>query len=283
MNQEQYIKAIAAIERLAALYPQAFFVYERRRRPLKIGIHHNIIAAGVMEPDELTLALDAYTQNIGYLCNLREGVERIDLSGNPVDVVTAKHAAGAASWAKARMQRKLEMKCKALRKATHKRYVEAWETVAKLQALYPLAFFVKGKSRRPLKLDIVKDIVGADIPENELENALSLYMGSPAYLKNLKEGVERVDLAGEPTGVSVTADEAAAATAYLERIERREAVIPQVVAPPIPETVVVMQQPAEAAQPKRQLSGLADLKAAAMARRNVEAGGTRANMEEGAR
>ena len=103
MNQD---RANALIERLSTLYPQAFFVFEWRRKPLKIGIHLDL--ADVMSEGELRLALGAYTRNIGYLLNMREGAERIDLSGNPVDVVSAEHAAGPAKWAKDRIQRKQE-------------------------------------------------------------------------------------------------------------------------------------------------------------------------------
>ena len=44
---------------LAELYPNAFVVYEARRRPLKIGIRDDIAARvnGAIEPHELSLAL----------------------------------------------------------------------------------------------------------------------------------------------------------------------------------------------------------------------------------
>jgi sRNA-binding protein len=153
-----YIESDAAITKLAKLFPAAFSVYEQRRRPLKIGIHHDL--AGVMPESELSMALGMYTKNTGYMRNMREGVGRIDLSGNPVGVVSAEHAAGAARWVKARMRRKLEAVRERKLEAAHKSYTEAWATVDKLVELYPLAFFKKGHKRRPLKLDLIKDIIG---------------------------------------------------------------------------------------------------------------------------
>ena len=56
--------ARAAIAILAELYPNAFVVYEARRRPLKIGIRDDIAARvnGAIEPHELSLALGRYCQ-----------------------------------------------------------------------------------------------------------------------------------------------------------------------------------------------------------------------------
>jgi sRNA-binding protein len=279
MNQEQHVEVNALIARLATLFPQTFFIYEQRRQPLKVGIHHDL--AGVMPERELNMALGMYTRNTGYLRSMQEGAERIDLSGNPVGVVTAEQAVGAANGVDARMQHKLET-ARERKIATHKKYVEAWATVDKLIKLYPLAFFVSGRKRRPLKLDILKDLVEIGMSECEVANALVFYAQSFGYLKSLQEGAERLNLAGEPTGLLVTADEAAeaaaAATAYRAKIKRRQQkreatnldaracpTEQQIATAPVPE----MAQPIpEMAQPKRRLLGLADLKAAAMARRN---------------
>jgi sRNA-binding protein len=290
MNQEQYAKANAAIERLAMHYPRSFFLLGRNRCPLKIGIFDDLVATGVMESDELHQALRLYCQSYGYRMAMRAGAARLNLTGAADGAVTAKDAATPEELEKRRAKyraRKEEAERKAAEEA-HKRYTDAWAIIDKLEELYPLAFFVKDK-RRPLKLDVLKDIVDATatvLVGADVENALRLYTGSNKYLKGLQEGVERIDLAGEPTGLSVTAEEAAAAVAYRARIKRRrqereaanlgaparacttEQPIPQTAAaPPIPEMV---QPIPETVQPKRQLSGLADLKAAALARRNME-------------
>jgi sRNA-binding protein len=77
MNKQQYFaqrhRAAAVIERFATLWPQCFAVYERRRRPLKIGIAADIldivqpaIAKGLISADDVKLALKFYTGNEGY-------------------------------------------------------------------------------------------------------------------------------------------------------------------------------------------------------------------------
>jgi ProP effector len=90
--------AKAIVELLAERWPNCFFVYERRRRALKIGIYLDVLAAadGAITPNELKLALRLYCSNRGYLLACREGAARIDLNGNAVGVVTneeAKHCA----------------------------------------------------------------------------------------------------------------------------------------------------------------------------------------------
>jgi ProP effector len=84
------IAAIIAL--LAEMYPKAFFVWEARRKPLKIGIHVDIIAKvnGAIKPFELYHALAAYCNNLRYLGGMHVGAVRIDLDGNPAGVVSAE-------------------------------------------------------------------------------------------------------------------------------------------------------------------------------------------------
>ena len=103
--------ARAVIERLAERWPRAFAVFEARRRPLKIGIHDDIIAAlgGAVTAAEIGVALRHYTGNIAYLDGLRTGAPRVGLDGNTAGEVTAAQAADAtAMWiaAVARNKRK---------------------------------------------------------------------------------------------------------------------------------------------------------------------------------
>jgi ProP effector len=80
---------------LAEWFPHAFAVYERRRRPLKIGVHVDILerTGGAIEPRELARALRYYTANTGYLRSAsRPGAERVDLDGKPAGVVTPEQA-----------------------------------------------------------------------------------------------------------------------------------------------------------------------------------------------
>jgi ProP effector len=89
-----YDPSLATIELLAETYPQCFSVFEKRRRPLKIGIRDDLIAAlaGAITPKEAALALAIYCGNWCYLKACREGAPRIDLNGNVVGTVDADAA-----------------------------------------------------------------------------------------------------------------------------------------------------------------------------------------------
>lgn len=84
---------------LAEKYPKTFFVFEKRRRPLKIGIHRDIIAdlGDAIDEKLLSMALFVYTVNLTYLLHLKDGAARVDLSGNEAGKVTANDAHGAKS------------------------------------------------------------------------------------------------------------------------------------------------------------------------------------------
>lgn len=85
-------EALALISLLEERFPNCFAVFERRRRPLKIGIHQDIIAATGFAPNELGRALRRYTQADGNLAKLKAGAARIDLDGQPAGLVTAAEA-----------------------------------------------------------------------------------------------------------------------------------------------------------------------------------------------
>jgi ProP effector len=84
----------ACLQLLAETFPRCFAVYEVRRRPIKIGIHSEILAAldGAITAAELGRALRVYTCNKIYRQRLRPGAVRIDLSGEPCGVVTTDQA-----------------------------------------------------------------------------------------------------------------------------------------------------------------------------------------------
>jgi ProP effector len=109
-------EAQATIARLAELFPKAFFVYEARRRPLKVGIYNDLAAkvAGVITPDELKLALRSYTRNVGYQKAMAQpGSMRIDIGGNSVDAVTPEQGASAAKAVAAHWARQAARKAAA--------------------------------------------------------------------------------------------------------------------------------------------------------------------------
>jgi ProP effector len=102
----------AVIELLTEMFPKAFFIYERRRRPLKLGIHLDVLAAmnGAITPVELNHALRCYTSNVGYLRACWLEAFRIDLEGEPAGEVSPQHAARAAARLAARQLRRAAQK-----------------------------------------------------------------------------------------------------------------------------------------------------------------------------
>jgi ProP effector len=94
MNRGQYAAACAAIAKLCELYPKTFFMWEPRRRPLKIGIHAELVAAGI-EPSLINAALRLYCACYGYRRAMLTGSVRLGLDGEPAGVVTLEEAASA--------------------------------------------------------------------------------------------------------------------------------------------------------------------------------------------
>lgn len=109
-------RADSVVEAFARLWPQCFVVYERRRRPLKIGIHRDIlevvapaIVAGRISEDDVRLGLRRYTKANGYLYACRAGTPRISLAGQPAGpVVTEEQAARARRLLAKRRERHLQ-------------------------------------------------------------------------------------------------------------------------------------------------------------------------------
>ncbi len=89
---------------LAEVYP-ACFDWERPR-PLKLGIHKDLLAAGFggagVKPAEIKRALGRYCHRPRYRKTLRAGANRVDLDGRPAGAVTAEEAEAAradfAAW-----------------------------------------------------------------------------------------------------------------------------------------------------------------------------------------
>jgi sRNA-binding protein len=66
---------------LVARFPNTFAVFQERRKPLKLKIHLDLIAA-LGEGEHVNAALGYYCRNIGYQRALKPGAARIDLEGN---------------------------------------------------------------------------------------------------------------------------------------------------------------------------------------------------------
>jgi ProP effector len=87
----------AVITVLAAKFPKCFAVSDTRRRPLKVGIDADLLAAlgGSIRRTELIRALAMYCSSEGYLERVLTGSWRVDLEGKPAGAVSAddeKHA-----------------------------------------------------------------------------------------------------------------------------------------------------------------------------------------------
>jgi ProP effector len=111
---------MATIELLAETFPKAFSIWQRRRKPLKLGIHNDVLTAldGAITAKELSAAMRVYCGNWHYLKACKEGAPRIDLAGEPCGSVSAKEAADANQrLAAQRDRRKRQQEAKAQAKA----------------------------------------------------------------------------------------------------------------------------------------------------------------------
>src|SRR3954452_5814383 len=102
-----------ALHVLIERWPCCFFAHPRNRRPLKIGIADDILAAGVFTKDDLTLTLRVYTGHVRYLEACVAGVSRIGLDGKPAGDVNAGAAAHARIRAEAARKRRAADKSQA--------------------------------------------------------------------------------------------------------------------------------------------------------------------------
>jgi ProP effector len=68
---------------LAEAFPSCFAMFQKRRKPLKLGIHNDVIGAlaGTITAKELSVAMRVYCGNRFYLKACIEGAPRIDLNG----------------------------------------------------------------------------------------------------------------------------------------------------------------------------------------------------------
>jgi sRNA-binding protein len=107
------------IELLSKKWPNCFSVYEKRRRPLAIGIHKEVITSldGVADETAIGSALAFYVGNSCYLGRIRADRERIGLDGKPAGVVTTEEERNATQRLMARKRRK-EAKFKEAAKPT---------------------------------------------------------------------------------------------------------------------------------------------------------------------
>jgi sRNA-binding protein len=97
---------------LAELYPQCFTAERwQPHRPLKIGVHLDLIARGVLLPDECRALFLRYCFRLMYQRALAAGGPRFDLDGNIAGEVTPdqiEHALAAVASVEAKILAKTE-------------------------------------------------------------------------------------------------------------------------------------------------------------------------------
>jgi sRNA-binding protein len=92
-SRKRKAAVMATVSLLAERYPAAFFVFEGRRRPLKIGIAADICEAmPEVNKEHLQWALARYCMSPGYLRSLTSGVVRVGLGGDAAGTVTDEAA-----------------------------------------------------------------------------------------------------------------------------------------------------------------------------------------------
>jgi len=91
---QTYDAAAIKLVALAEQYPACFSLFQQRRKPLKIGIHQDVMTVLGVDEKEAASVLRAYTWNTWYLgaCTL-VGAERVGLDGEVAGYVTEKEAA----------------------------------------------------------------------------------------------------------------------------------------------------------------------------------------------
>ncbi len=145
--------------------------------------------------------------------------------------------------------------------------------IALLAERFPCTFTTELAKVRPLAIGIFQtlQLFCPDIPPRELRSALRAYTSHGTYLRSLVEGTARIDLDGAPSG-AVTADAARHAAGKLAEREtaahRRAAEAKAAFAAKTGPALAPARRtppPASTAGPRR--LGLADLRAAALARR----------------
>ena len=95
-SRKRKAAVMATVSLLAERYPAAFFVFEGRRRPLKIGIAADICEAmPEINKEHLQWALARYCMSPGYLRSLTSGAVRVGLGGDAAGTVTDEAAAKA--------------------------------------------------------------------------------------------------------------------------------------------------------------------------------------------
>jgi sRNA-binding protein len=97
MSDQFLTRANAGIAVLAEHFPAVFAIEGwQPHKPLKVRIHKDVAAAGIMPVEDIGPALRLYVCRLMYQRALAAGGSRYGLDGEPCGEVTAKHAEEAA-------------------------------------------------------------------------------------------------------------------------------------------------------------------------------------------
>jgi sRNA-binding protein len=115
MTTDKRVDVTATTMQLAEILPKCVFTYEKRRRPLQVGIRDQILAkvGDLIAPEELSIAMRAYVRSIGYLTAVARGDKRISIDGEPVGETTPEQRAAAAKAVSSYWARAAQRKAKA--------------------------------------------------------------------------------------------------------------------------------------------------------------------------
>ena len=103
-------------------------------------------------------------------------------------------------------------------KAKSKNRAANMAALQQLMEAYPKTF--DRKNVRPLKIGIQEDLIADEkVAKNKIKRALASYVRSLNYFRSLREGVERIDIAGEASG-TVTKEESDHAKQKLKEINK---------------------------------------------------------------
>jgi ProP effector len=88
---------VAVISLLAEKWPYCFSITETRRRPLKLGIREDVLAAlgGAIPAGKVSAALRWYVSSPEHQRRLVHGAWRVDLNGRPAGTVSQEDEAHA--------------------------------------------------------------------------------------------------------------------------------------------------------------------------------------------
>ncbi|MWP48617.1 MULTISPECIES: RNA chaperone ProQ [unclassified Gilliamella] len=124
-SQFQLTNSKEIIAYLAQQFPNCFTL-EGEAKPLKIGIFQDILSCldngEILSKTKLRAALRAYTMSWRYLYSIKEGINRVDLDGNPHEVINQEqmeYAQQQLKESKEKAKMRFKERAKGKRKTTH--------------------------------------------------------------------------------------------------------------------------------------------------------------------